>query len=550
MEGTPLTSNDEERARASGEHAEIEWQFEATALPRIERWLASQPFAPELAVIAGTRRVLRDTYVDTDDWRFYRAGFALRLRATGNDCEATLKSFGTHDDGPRRRREITEPAPDADAEALRGLEGPVGERVRALAGTSRLVALFQVRTRRRSFDLMRGDERVGEIALDATAIARGSDRPARLSRVEVEATDRVDPAVEAVVAAFRDVWSLTPAATSKFALGVAVHELEPPTGAPDLGPTAITTASSAGEVAFAALRTDFAAVLANELGTRLGEDPEPLHDMRVAIRRLRVALKIFADVLPARGRRFRDSLGALAKPLGETRDLDVQLAELARRRQALDPRDAEALAPLFALLRRRRDDARRRMLAALDARSYTRLVESMSAFLRAGPAKRQPAARAAILGVGPRLVRRRYKKLKRRGAALGADSPAEDWHALRIQTKRLRYTLEFHEPIYGKAARTLIDPLVDLQDLLGEHQDAEIAASSLRALCQNGLRELAPATAFAIGELAQAYVQRAAELRDRFPKLYRKVRGRRWKRLRRAVERDEPADTAGAAATS
>ena len=97
---------------------------------------------------------------------------------------------------------------------------------------------------------------------------------------------------------------LRPTGLSKFRTGLAAAGLSP-AGAPDLGPTEIDASMTTGEVAFAILRRHFATMLAHEPGVRLGEDPEELHDMRVATRRLRAALKLYKKV-PAAGRELRE----------------------------------------------------------------------------------------------------------------------------------------------------------------------------------------------------------------------------------------------------
>ena len=125
-----------------------------------------------------------------------------------------------------------------------------------------------------------------------------------------------------------------------------------------------------GELAYAVLRRQLAVLREKEPGTRLGEDPEELHDMRVATRRLRAALSLFADVLPVRAQVFREELGWLGRLLGAVRDLDVQLegladmatatAGLARRRAP--GRTTIPLADLSALLEHEREAARAAML--------------------------------------------------------------------------------------------------------------------------------------------------------------------------------------------
>ena len=96
-----------------------------------------------------------------------------------------------------------------------------------------------------------------------------------------------------------------------------------------------------GELAFAVVRRQLAVLRDKEPGTRLGEDPEELHDMRVATRRLRAALALFAGVLPVRAQTYREELGWLGRLLGEVRDLDVQqegLADVGRRRRRVERR--------------------------------------------------------------------------------------------------------------------------------------------------------------------------------------------------------------------
>src|SRR5205823_11422371 len=136
----------------------------------------------------------------------------------------------------------------------------------------------EVRTRRRASEVLAGVEPdpIAEVALDSTSItARDGEEPVRLRRVELELHEgrgRVE-ALEPFVRALAAACGLRPASLSKFEAGLLALGLQPPPS-PDLGPMAVTTTSSVGELAFAVLRRQFAAVLAREPGTRLGEDPE------------------------------------------------------------------------------------------------------------------------------------------------------------------------------------------------------------------------------------------------------------------------------------
>jgi CYTH domain len=146
------------------DHEEIEWQFEAVDLALVDNWLEEHPSAAGLTVVPGPARELTDVYYDTEDWRFYRAGYAMRLRRDGESAEATMKARVPAEGGIRRRREISEPM--EGILTLKGIPGPVGDRVRRLAGSTDLHPLFEVSTRRRTFALRSETLFSGEIVED------------------------------------------------------------------------------------------------------------------------------------------------------------------------------------------------------------------------------------------------------------------------------------------------------------------------------------------------------------------------------------------------
>src|SRR5918998_690738 len=332
------------------DHQEIEWQFEAADLEPVDSWLQEHASGSGLAVVPGATKELIDIYYDTEDWRLYRAGYALRLRRDGKDAEATMKSLAPAEGALRRRREISEPL-DGNVRTPKGSPGAVGERVRRLAGDRDLHPLFDARTRRRTFALhpegSSGKHAVGEVALDETEFHRDGEAPARLSRIEVEVDSDAAPGVgvEEFVDELRNALGLRPAEASKFVTGLSAAGLSPVV-APDLGPTLVDASLSASEVAFAILRQHFAVMLAHEPGVRLGDDPEELHDMRVATRRLRAALKLYADVLHKRAEQYERDLRFVANALGEVRDLDVHLERLGQE----ESRNGELLEEVVKLL--------------------------------------------------------------------------------------------------------------------------------------------------------------------------------------------------------
>jgi CHAD domain-containing protein len=522
-------------AQAPQDHTEVEWQFAALDVRPIARWLEGTAI-PGYSVTAAGTKALRDTYFDTADWRLHRAGFTCRVRDKKDGPELTLKSMAEAKDGVRSRREMTEPVETSEPAALRAAPGPCGEAVRSVAGRHELAPLFTLNQVRRVYRLDDDEGEVAEIAVDETSIPVGvEDVPVKLARVEVEVVeggfDRARRFVDVLVAAC----GLQPAGTSKFEAALLATGQHPELPL-QLGVTGVREGMTVGEVAFAVMRKHFGAFLANEAGTRLGEDIEALHDMRVAARRLRAAMQAFRPFLPPRIQRFRDELGWVARALGDVRDLDVQLERMPEWRAGFDEARAHALDGIEALLQSRRETARRRMLATLDSRRCELLVERFAAVLQRGIPRSFAPGRQPILAVAPDLLEKRYRQVRKRGDAITRASPASEYHLLRIDAKKLRYALEFVGPIYGKQASEFTARVTALQDVLGLHQDADVAVAGLHAMAHDAGKRLGPLTLLAMGAIAERYQQHAAELRRQFPKAYRELRGREWQRLVKQLE--------------
>ncbi|MGH8987745.1 MAG: CHAD domain-containing protein, partial [Acidimicrobiales bacterium] len=368
-------------AAGSGTTEEVEWQFDASDLRPVERWLAALPSrfyaeVPTLTVLAKPTRRLVDRYLDTQDWRLVQAGLVLRTRQRGRTVEVTMKDTRPAEPGGLRRRlEVTETLPSGLASL--GPSGPVGRRLHAVAGQRPLFQVLEVRTRRQPFSLRATGTEVAEVALDDTTFVVGTHRPlARLRRVEVEVAPGWLGTLAAVVEDLRESARLSPAALSKFEAGLLAAGAAVP-GPPDVGSIEIPPDATIGAVAFAVIRQQVRELFAHEPGTRLGEDPEELHDMRVATRRLRAAMDFFASALPSRAVAVREELSWIAAALGDVRDLDVQRADMAEpgrwtaewNRGGTD----RALVHLAALLETERDEARQRLLDSLDSPRWERL---------------------------------------------------------------------------------------------------------------------------------------------------------------------------------
>jgi CHAD domain-containing protein len=536
---------------------EIEWQLDALDLRPVERWLAARtgPGAvepiPGLSIVAGAPRRLVDAYVDSEDWRMGRAGYALRVRRRAGRAEATLKDLSSAAQGLRRRLEVTQPL---SAAGLAGLDsaGEVGWRLQALAGTRPLNQVLEVRTRRRPFDLKIHGERIGELALDDTVIAAGQERRRlRLTRVEVEVLPAWVDAMRPFVERLRRECGLQPATLSKFEAGLMAAGLSIP-GPPELGPTEVSPDATLGELAYRALRKDAATMLANVPGTRLGEDIEALHQMRVATRRMRAAIDMFADVLPVRAGRLHAELGWLAALLGDVRDLDIQIGRFDDWTDQMSGDHREALDELADLFIGERVKARTVLLEALDSKRYERLVSGLTGMLVQGPSMRSGTGRALAVAAVPALINERHAASRKAARRATRTAAAADYHRLRIRCKRLRYSLEFASGLYGAELKGFVRQMTRLQDTLGSMQDAEVASARLQgiALTEEGAG-LSRATIFAMGGVAGRYRSEAERLLTELPELVDLLEGKQWARATSLMaERRRQAAAALAAAAA
>jgi len=513
----------------SSDILEVEWQFAVQDAAGVAAWLDSAR-VPGYTVRRQATKELHDTYFDTPAWRIHAAGYTCRVRNKGSSSELTLKSMAEAVDAIRSRRELTETLPPGVAVAPVQAGGPCGQLIRIAAGRQPVAPIFSLHTHREIFALGDGSAEVGEIAVDTTTVPVGEEPPVRFSRVEVEVEAAAVPRARRFVELLIAAGSLSPAGTSKFeaALEATGQHVPPP---PALGSAEVNVAQTAAETAYAILRRQFAIFLANEAGTRVGEDIEALHDMRVASRRMRAAMNAFAPYLPPRLQSLRAQLGWIAAALGVVRDLDVQIERIPEWRAGFNAAQGEAIDAVESILKGRREVGRKRMLSVLDSRRYETFITRFTATLRRGPARSFAAGRAPILAVAPELVKRRYRRLVREGDRVDRQSPPEAYHALRIDAKKLRYALEFVGPVYGKPATDFSGRVADLQDVLGLHQDASVAIAMLQEMAAASARKLGPSGLLTMGAIAERYRQHATELRGKFPGVYRPLKGGEWRRL-------------------
>jgi len=535
---------------------EIEWQFDALDLRPVGRWLSSlaggsQPIGPlgHLTAVARPPVVQEDVYLDTEDWRIAQAGYVLRMRHAKNKQEVTLKALEgpaqRPANSPRRRREVNEPLGAAPGQWLEAA-GPVGWRVAALIGKRPLHQVLEVQTKRRPFLLHLGDEDVAEVALDETSISIDDQNPMHLLRVEVEVQAPWVEVLKPLVEDLQRSAGLTPATLSKFEAGILARGYVIPTQV-NLGPTVVSVGSTIGAVADAVIRRQLGTILAHEAGTRLGEDVEELHDMRVATRRLRAALDIFKEILPPHYGALMPELAWLAQVLGSVRDLDVQLQRLDAAPEWHGLWSSAQTGPspideLRAVFIDERERARAILLQALDSPRYERLTTGLAALAQQGPAQRSAAGHLPATVVAPALVERRHRAAVKAARRARRSGEADDFHRLRIRCKRLRYTLEFVADVYGDPATQFIRRMARLQDLLGGLQDCQVAMERLHSLATLNQPPLSRATVFLMGAVAEGSRLEAEDLLAQGHGRVKVLVGDEWQRLSHSLERHRIAD--------
>jgi CHAD domain-containing protein len=239
--------------------------------------------------------------------------------------------------------------------------------------------------------------------------------------------------------------------------------------------------------ASAVLRRLLEVIGENTEGSISGEDPEHLHQLRIAVRRSRtVQRQLNAVFPPGELPGFRAEFRWLQQATGPARDLDVYLEDLDSLRAMLPEAVRGDLDPLVPVLAHNRLAARADMTRALRSvraaelfEDWDRLLETM---VERSPHDR-PAAEQPIGAVSGKRIGKVYKHIVAMGRAIEPSSPAADYHELRKKGKELRYLLElFGVQLFAEEAVTpLVKSLKGLQDLLGRHQDREVQIAMLRS---------------------------------------------------------------------
>jgi CHAD domain-containing protein len=442
--------------------------------------------AADLVVGERGRVELQTTYFDTADLRLARTGASLRFRTDDGWAVRLPDVDDPHLARTRHRFEGSPGSPPAAAVDL----------VRAWIRTAAVAPVTRLRTRRHEIALADLDGKpVAEIVDDEVAVVDGRRVSVRFRELKVVLAPRAPAELgNAIVARLREAGAGPLDGTPR-----VVRALGPLA----LGPLDVTPAvalhkrATMEDVVRATLAASVARLLALDAGVRLGDDPEFVHQARVAARRLRSDLRTFGSVLdPKWNAPLRAELGWIGTELGAVRDTEVLLDLLRAKAAPLGGRDGRAAAPILDRLVARWGNARIELLEAMRSPRYASLLDRLVDAVREPVLL--PAALAPARGALPNLVAASWEQLRQAAEELTPHPADAELHAVRIRAKHCRYAAEAAAGVIGKPARSLARAVAALQDVLGAHQDAVVARSWLHeaAARSDGVE------AFVAGELA------------------------------------------------
>ena len=432
------------------------------------------------------RRLLISTYYDTAAYDLAHARITLRHRVERGKKTWQLKIPLGED-----RQEVE--VPDEQAEPPASLRRLLVLHLRH----RKLAPVVTLRVWRTGLQIRHGQVPLAEIALDSVSVVQNGTTIQRFRELEIELQEGDDDTLRTLERQMREAGASDHDGRPKFFRALA---LQPPPPAPPPDRKASVVAHLQW-----ALARHVRWLLAHDPGTRLGTEIESLHQMRVAVRRVRAVLSTARPVLlPAWVTSLDQELDWLGEVLGPARDLDVQIAYFMEESTELDARDRTLLEPLISHLRDQRNAAQQVVLSALTSTRYLELIRRLQ------QAAQDPSVIESPLTVR-QLARQAFKKLRKALRRLRPSPSDAALHRIRIKTKRARYAAELAKGSVGKPATRVIKAARAVQDQLGLHQDAIQAELQLRQFLKDSPSSR---TGFVTGRMVERQHQRRQIVRE------------------------------------
>jgi len=432
-----------------------------------------------------------DRYLDTEDWLLHRAGLSLRLRREGTELRLEAKTIASTNAESMERLEWSQPALDTGPPWSHLPEGEVQgllEPLASLHAVNRLGVRARVASEREIFRWSRQDETLGSVTLDhvgedprsgEVGAETGAQRR-HYRELELELREGAPDVLRDVRTALQDSFGFHPSAETKLSAALDAAGIQVPLL--DESPFKPHESDRLADVAVKNMGRQLARMFWYEPGTRVGVDPEYAHDMRVATRRLRTALLVFADVIPGKARReWQRELRWIGRGLGRVRDCDVELERV--KKMAAGAPDPERSALLIFANRVEIKRARRRakLLRRLDSPRFVALKALARPWIemRADQALVREGDAPAYIA-GPRIVADWDRRMLEACRIAEQNPTVENVHALRIAIKHTRYAVEYFSDLEGHGAKHRAKQLGRLQNVLGARQDAAVVLRHIR----------------------------------------------------------------------
>jgi len=456
---------------------EVELKLEV-APSELEKVLA-HPLLGERSDGASTQ-TLHSTYFDTPDHALQQAGISLRVRRNGDQRIQTVKAARSPDGIALARdeweKEVDSDSPDYTLAEQTGLQPLLEQR-------SAIQPVFRVTTER-TVHTVAFQSSIIEVAADDSKV-EGKEQTVSFGELELELKDGMPADLFQLALTLSTATPLRLSFKTKAERGFETVTGEQPTrvkAPPVVLKRKMTSAQAFQRVGASCLQH----LMANETIVRHAPEADAVHQMRVALRRLRAAITLFKAVVEDEQRDpIRAELKWMANVLGEARDLDVYITKVLEPAQDEHSND-EGYQNLLAEYRKRRDEAYQMVQETIASPRFINGVLETAAWIEAGnwlrdgskPVRKrrdQPVAALAEEELG-----RRWKKIIKQGRNLVELDP-EERHQVRIEIKKLRYATEFFESLFKgggakKRKRAALSTLEALQETLGELNDIAVGA--------------------------------------------------------------------------
>ncbi|UPJ53736.1 CHAD domain-containing protein [Bradyrhizobium sp. 200] len=478
--------------------------------------LREMPVIVQHARNRGAFRRLETVYYDTPERLLFQHGMSLRVRRSGKHFIQTLKLLPNIGQ-PLTRRQWEAPVDDVSPDLAR-LPAEVGDPVATLTNDA-LVPVFATRVRRHARQLDLPDASV-EIAFDEGTIEAG-ERQEALSEIELELKSGNAGVLFDLGTQLLDVAPLQVGTRSKTERGYALaFDVVQPAAKAE--PLSITAEHAVDDVIALLLGACWHHLLKNHAVAEKGSDPEGVHQMRVALRRLRTVCALFRRDIPSPAFQTINSEARwLMQQLGPARDWDVFAETTVTLLVAAAP-DIDFGSLREAVERQRKSSYAALQTALADLRCSRFLLSLGQLVERRGWRNEIDSEALAVLSLpmptlANKILARLHRKALRRGAhfrQLNVDAQ----HDLRIDLKKLRYAAEFFLPLYAThgPARRYARRLARLQTSLGRTRDIASSRILLEAIRQEGQPALHLAIGAVAGWQARDQIAAAKALRKRW----------------------------------